>query len=126
VRRLVILLALVGVLVHAHLVVRHNTTMVAAQGQMAGLLADLGVICHGGGTSRLAATEQPGLPQPASTEGDCPLCSGLAIAAVVLPEIVTARHVPDSTAARVAVVGREISVRLAAVRPPSCGPPTLV
>jgi hypothetical protein len=126
VRRFTFCLALVGVLLHAVLIARHNTIMLTAHLQVQGLLADLGVICHGSGTKQLPLSDRSSLPLPSPNDSECPLCSGLALATLDLPHVATAPQVPDTAAARVAIVGRDISVRLAAVRPPSCGPPDFV
>ncbi|MEQ1711391.1 MAG: DUF2946 family protein [Hyphomicrobium sp.] len=116
-----------GVLLHAGLVVRHNAMVLSAQLEHGALVAALGVICHGnGGTSEIASGEAPGLPQPEQDRGSCPLCAGLAPVAAVLTDTDLVCHVPDAASSRMAVVGEIIRQRLAAVRPPTRGPPALV
>lgn len=88
-RGLIGIVAMLGVLLHAAILVRHHGLMLNAQLQYQGLSADLKVICHGSVTPD--ETELPNLPRPASTDYDCPVCSGLvgafALAAVELGTI---------------------------------------
>lgn len=126
-RRWTSLVALIGVLVHAGLVVRHNAMVLSAKLEHGALVATLGFICHGnGGTAELPAGEVPSLPQPEQDRSSCPLCAGLAPVAAVLTDTDLVCHVPDAASSRMAVVGEIIRQRLAAVRPPTRGPPALV
>lgn len=126
-RRWTALVAMIGVLLHAGLIVRHNAFVLSAKLEHGALVAALGVICHGnGGTTELPAGEIPSLPQPEQDRGSCPLCAGLAPLAAVLSVTSLVCHVPDAASSRMAIVGEIIRQRLAAVRPPSRGPPALV
>jgi len=84
-RRTISLVAMLAVLLHAAVVMRHTLTMSApkAGGEQA-LLADLGVICHL--DTEAAAAPVSALPPGAPEHGDaakCPTCLGL-VAAFVL------------------------------------------
>ena len=126
-RRWTSLVALIGVLLHAGLVVRHNTMVLASKLEHGSLVAALGFICHGnGGTTELSANEVPALPEPDQDRGSCPLCAGLTPAVAVLNDAGLGCHVPDAASSRMAVLGEVIRQRLAYVRPPSRGPPALV
>lgn len=126
-RRWTAMVALFGVLLHAGLIVRHNAMALTAKFEHGALVAALGVICHGnGGTAELPAGEVPSLPQPEQERSSCPLCAGLAPVAAVLTDTDFVCHVPDAASSRMAVVGEIIRQRLAAVRPPTRGPPALV
>ena len=129
-RKLVGLVAIFGVLLHAGLIVRHSTSMIAAQIQHTELAAALGVICHGGGSAvALPASEIPNIPSelPASGGGtqDCPLCMGFGMASAVLPDRIAVRNLPVASSARQEIVAIIIARRMAAVRPPSTGPPSI-
>jgi Protein of unknown function (DUF2946) len=123
-RRWISLVAMFGVLLHAGLVVRHNAVMLNANLQQQELVAALGVICHGnGGTTQLAASDVPHVPQPSDSQSDCPICSGMVSAAALLPAMNFATLAHNRKSVRLTVVGREFAVRLVAVCPPSRGPP---
>jgi hypothetical protein len=125
-RFIVSLLALLGVLLHAGLLVRHSTMMLNAKLLNQELAAALGVICHSDGTtSRLPASDLPALPEPPGNQGDCPLCMGL-MAVAVLPSNDLPSFAPDLASARIAVVSEVIAPRLSAVCPPARGPPRIV
>jgi hypothetical protein len=123
-RRWISFVAMFGVLLHAGFIVRHNAVMLSANLQQQELVAALGVICHGnGGTAQLAASDVPHVPQPSDSQSGCPICSGMVSAVALLPAMNFATLAHNSKSVRLAVVGREIAVRLVAVCPPSRGPP---
>lgn len=122
-----VLVALIGVLLHAGLIVRHNAMALSAKLDHAALATLFGFICHGnGGVSRLPASEQPALPEQEQDRGSCPICAGMAPAFAVLTDMLLPCQAHDTVSFRMAVVGKIIHVRLAAVCPPSCGPPAFV
>lgn len=126
-RRWIALVALVGVFLHAGLVVRHNAMVLSAKLEHSALVGALGMICHGNGSlAALPASEQPAMPEPEQDRGSCPMCAGLAPAVAVLSENPLAIHVPDAAFSRMAVVGEIIRLRLADVRPPTRGPPAVI
>lgn len=125
-RRWIGMLAVLGVLLHAGALVRHNATMLGATLQANALLADLAVICHGTGTQDLAKTASLPDAPPADPQSSCPLCSGLT------PAFALASPLPTQIATiRVAspAVYMALDARVAAdVRtgpPPARGPPAL-
>jgi hypothetical protein len=75
-------LALIGVLLHAGAVARHNGIMLGYALQSDALAADLGVICHGGANT--PGSELPAAPAPSSPQTSCPICMGLAPVAALL------------------------------------------
>jgi hypothetical protein len=82
-RRLIGIVALLGVLVHAGALVRHNGMMLGALLQYQGLVADLTAMCHGSGTP--ADADLPFLPRPTGAEFGCPICSGVVAAFALAP-----------------------------------------
>ena len=126
-RRWISFVALLGVLLHAGLLVRHNAVMLNAKLLHSEIAATLGVICHTDGTTaRLPVSQIPDVPAQSEGLGDCPICAGLASVAAIVPSLVADITAPDFSSARVAVVGEAIALRLAAVRPPTRGPPRTV
>ena len=88
-RRWISVLALLGVLLHAGAIVRHNAVMTGATFQYQALLTGLAQICHGSGTGdALVAAELPYVPRPSDAQNGCPICSGLSAAvALIAPEL---------------------------------------
>lgn len=126
-RRWTALVALLGVLLNAGLIARHNAMVLTAKLEHGALVTALGVICHGnGGTTNMADAERPALPEPEQDRGSCPLCAGFSPAVAVLSDAAIGCHVPDGASARMAVVGEVIRLRLPACRPPSRDPPSIV
>lgn len=126
-RRLISLVAMLGVLLHAGLIVRHSTIMLSAKLLHNDLVSALGVICHSDGTIKeVPASELPAVPAPSDTQSDCPICMGMIAAAAVLPSTTAMRHPADRASERVAVVGEAIAPRLAATWPPPRGPPIAI
>lgn len=122
-RRLIGIVALLGVLMHAGALVRHNGTMLNALLQYQGLVAALTAMCHGSGSA--ADVDLPYLPKPSGVEFGCPVCSCLvaafALAAPEPAEIVRAPQHPLNPPERLA--GTTGSHRLGL--PPARGPPAL-
>ena len=128
------LLAVIGVLLHAGLLARHNGSVLAAQRAQAelatSLTVSLSVICHGGGgTAQLPQADISRLPDaplnaPSNT-GDCPLCMGLGVIAAVLPTPHVMLGQTDKASIVLALVGQAIHYRRAMVCPPPRGPPVL-
>jgi hypothetical protein len=134
-RRLVSLLAVFGVLMHAGLVVRHSAIMLKASLVQADAVRTVGHICHTDGAAtalvsskvdQQADSDAVGNSEPTGGQTDCPICDGAIAKAVVLPMCVVSIHAPDMASARVAVVGETVALRLAAAWPPSRGPPTAI
>ena len=122
-RRLIGILALLGVLMHAGALVRHNGLMLSALLQYQAIVADLTAVCHGSGAA--ADSELPYLPRPTGAEFGCPICSGL-VAAFVLPSaepVAFARPLLDSQEPPPGHFERPGIERLGL--PPVRGPPAL-
>ena len=79
-RRMISFVVLLGVLLHAHAIVRHNGVMLDAHLQRATLIADLLVICHPSGAGAIDAASLPDIPRPSDAQNNCPICSGLGTA----------------------------------------------
>lgn len=126
-RKLIGLLAVLGVLMHASLIVRHSSIMLSAKLAHSDLLSALGEICHGGGgVASSPDSDLPTVPSPGGAISDCPLCMGLGSAVVVLPGYSGVAHVPDAISARQEIVAEIAARRMAAHLPPSTGPPMIV
>lgn len=83
IRRIAAVLATIGVLLHAGVIVRHNSMMVAADYERAA--AVLGVICHDGRDGD-DVSGAPSSPQdPSGKPLRCPICLGFT-AAAILPD----------------------------------------
>lgn len=88
-RRIASFVVLLGVLLHAHAIVRHNGVMLDAHLQRAALITDLLVICHPSGTGSIDTASLPDIPRPTDAQNNCPLCSGLGpIIALPPPDLV--------------------------------------
>lgn len=124
-RRLMSFVVLLGVLLHAQALVRHNSVMLDAHLKRASLIADLLVICHPSGTGTIDAASLPDVPRPTDAENDCPLCSGLGPAVALLPPDLTPTYIAFLPAHPIPlpVVGRPELLR--AFIPPATGPPLL-
>jgi len=119
-------LAIIGIILHAGLIVRHNAAMLGSHLQLASLTADLAEICHGaGGPSAADQHQLPKMPSPGSDLGSCPMCTGCISAVAILPTPYSIARVPHRTVIRMEVVGETIAQRLARLRPPSRAPPLL-
>lgn len=96
-RRVVALLAFVGVLVHSAAIVRHHGIMTAraSEAALVAMLTDLGVICHtetsqerSSSTATSSTATGDGSSSPSNNAQSCPICSGLASAFLLSPPIV--------------------------------------
>ena len=113
-------LAVLAVLMHAGLTVRHAVHV--ARVATAGIIF---VICHGDGT---APAQARGLMQrdgSGSQAGSCPICDGVIGGAVMLPPPTAAMGVPLQVAAA-AKPSRPMRTQIARseMPPPGRGPPT--
>jgi Protein of unknown function (DUF2946) len=126
-RKFVGLLAIFGVLLHAGLIVRHNSSMVASQLDVSPSFASF--ICHGDGSETQFKTDVGSVPgeERDSRDGTCPLCAGFGSAVAVLAQPSSIGHIHRATKSlRVAVVAEVVARRMAGDRPPTRGPPILV
>jgi len=124
-RAWVAIAAMIGVLFHASVVVRHATMVLSGVAQHFALLADLGVICRSaGGSTALLPSDTPELPAPPPYD-DCPVCSGLAQVNVVLPTALPEIDAPLAGRAKSAVATEKNVLNPIPVCPPSTGPPVV-
>lgn len=122
-RRLIGIVALLSVLLHAVAIARHNGLMLSALLQHQGLVADLKAICHGAGTP--IKTELPYIPGPAGVDYDCPVCSGLvnAFALAATEQSAVPRPLPEVQ--DLSGLRRVIPRAERQALPPARGPPAL-
>jgi hypothetical protein len=124
-RRLISFVVLLGMLLHAHALVRHNGVMLDAHLQRATLIADLLVICHPSGTGTIDAANLPDIPRPTDAQYNCPICSHLGTV-VALP---AHSPVPTSMAfhsvARSPLPAARGTELLRTFIPPARGPPSI-
>jgi hypothetical protein len=115
-RRVVSGLVVLGVLLHAAALARHNGTM---------LIVDLMAICHPSGNGTIDKASLPDVPVPTDAQHNCPVCSGLTLAVVLVPPDLTPHFVAfDTPRPRPAIVAARPLLPLA-VLPPTRGPPSL-
>jgi hypothetical protein len=125
-RRWISLLAVVGVLLHAGALVRHNAAMAGAHLQHQALVADLQVICHSGGPGAAEPADIPYVPRPFDAEKGCPLCSGVASAfALIGPAPVFSGVELCSKAFEPPVFVAAVPVAPTRLLPPARGPPDM-
>ena len=121
------IVATMGVLLHAGLLVRHSLAMADAARQYHAIVADLGTLCQAApGEARIAASDLPQVPQPSGAM-DCPICAGLVAAfALAAPQPATL-SVPTAVAMQLPGVGAAAArPPLRTAHPPARGPPTRV
>jgi hypothetical protein len=118
-------LAILGVLLHAGALVRHNARMLDAALDYTTLASGLAQFCHGGASASPVPSELPFLPKPSDAQNACPICSGLGFAfALAGPE-------PDllRSALQMAAPFLDVAVCFPVARrvlcPPARGPPLL-
>ena len=123
-RRWISVLALLGVLLHAGAIVRHNAAMTGANLQYQALVTGLSQLCHSVTSGKvLAAAELPFVPKPTDAQNGCPICSGLSPAvALAAPELEVA-FVPAPVAIAFHPDAQRTSASAHAVCPPARGPP---
>ena len=113
------LVALLGVLLHAGLLVRHNSSVLAAALQ---LDPAFGVIC-GGASPPDTQGDTPDAPAPSKSGSKCPICMGAAPGAALLDAAAPVCHTPALSASRLAIAADTVTPRTPAAHPPSRAPP---
>jgi hypothetical protein len=118
------IVAVLGVLLHAGMLVRHHGLVLSAHLLEQVLASNLATFCHGGAD---AASRSPGslpdIPKPSDAQSGCPVCSGQAPAfALVAPDYLEA---PARFAAATSWTEPERAnpALRRAVCPPARGPP---
>ena len=125
-RKIVCCLAVLAMVLHAAMLVRHSGAMLAAKTAAAELSASLSsAICHGNGGSGQADSDVLPDPAPSGQSTDCPMCLGQCAAMAVLPDRLAFDRVKHALSIRQEFVSFLIRTRMAEVRPPSTGPPSL-
>jgi hypothetical protein len=121
------IVATLGVLLHAGVLVRHSLAMSDAARQYHSILADLGSLCRASTPEgRIAASDLPQVPRPSGAR-DCPVCTGLVAAFALAGPQPAALTVPTSTAMLHLGCARVTAARPLprTVHPPARGPPPL-
>jgi hypothetical protein len=124
IRKLLSLLAMVGVLFHAGLVVRHSSLMAGVTIERAVLAGAFGVICHGNPSAGESFDAQsPATQDPVQKQARCPICLGFASAAAVLPELPACHIERYATTAIAQAAVEAVAPASHALWPPGRGPP---
>jgi hypothetical protein len=123
-RRLVSLLAIIGMLLHAGLFVRHNAMMLGVALDRAAFVDAFDEICLG--KSNSPATSDAGHPQnKGDPQAHCPDCLGFAGAVALLPTISVNYDASYSIASDVLFSSQVISTDGLLLWPPGRAPPLL-
>ena len=120
--RIISLLAVIGVLLHAGLLVRHNGVMLDAAMDRIALAFAGGIICHGGEDAQPGS----GLPSPSGKLPNCPVCVSVAASVAILPPLVILLGKSQTSSLHTAVVDQQIDRRADDIRPPSRAPPRVI
>ena len=121
--RIISLVAVVGVLLHAGLLVRHNGIMLDAAFDRLALSFAGGVICHGDGSGIQPAS---GMPAHSGEMANCPVCVGAMAGAAILPPLVMLPGNGLASILHTAEADQHIGHHPGDVRPPSRAPPANV
>lgn len=126
-RRFINLVALIGVLVHAGMIVRHHQVMLDAHLERQDLVNALGVICHGSGQATAPFdAELPSVPLPSDNQNkQCPLCAGMVPAIALAAAVECGVPLKFRIAAPQIVRYQARPIAIIGVRPPTRGPPVL-
>lgn len=124
-RRWISILAVLGVLLHAGAIVRHNAAMAAASLQYQALVAGLSQICHSTGSGTLDASEVPYVPRPSDAQNGCPICSGLGQVVALSAPACSVIPLTQAEPAFLPANAQCLADSGHAVCPPARGPPAL-
>jgi hypothetical protein len=113
--------AVLGMVIHAGLMVRHQWLMLAAGLSEAAQALSFSVICHTGGEAPSSGGPQP--QKPIDSGEDCPICVGVVNGIAVLPTVMDLPLAPPRQAARISTVGQCSAQRPPRLVPPARGPP---
>ena len=122
-RKWISVLAVLGVLLHAGVLVRHNAAMAGAALEYQTLLAGLSQICHGGGTGTVDPSELPYVPPPNDAQNGCPICSGVASAVALAAPPIDVALVLAPAASDFSVEIHRPPAAAHHLHPPARGPP---
>jgi hypothetical protein len=121
--RIISLVAVIGVLLHAGLLVRHNGIMLDAAFDRLALSFAGGVICHGDGSGMQPA---PGTPSHSGEMANCQVCVGAMAGAAILPPLAVLPGSGLALPVHAAEADQHIGQHPGDVRPPSRAPPAIV
>ncbi len=116
-------LALLGMLLHAGLVVRHSTMTFDTLLSDAGSFG-IGVMCHR--PDDLPQSTDEGAPTQDGSAASCPLCLTAGAIVAVLPPDFSVGVPTDARSARQEIIAEIAAPRLGPVCPPARGPPLFV
>jgi hypothetical protein len=116
VNRWTVLVALLGMLLHAGLLARHNNVVLAAALQLDPAAS---IIC-----SPSAPQGVPALPGSSKTAAKCPICLGAAPAVAALSADPPVIQAPGFSAPRLTVTAETAAPRPISPLPPSRAPPS--
>ena len=121
-RRSIVWLAVLGMMFHAGLIVRHHVTMLDADFLHSSLAADFQVICHGSGGDPSADNSES--PPVDSQTKQCPLCIGANSIIAQLPGYNERSWLPSTISmVRLAHTQESYASQAIGFWPPSRGPP---
>ncbi len=124
-RKLISILAMLGVLLHTGALVHHNAAVLDAALQYHALLSDLGLRCQGSGGRTSEVADLPQVPGPYDTQSGCPICSGLAPAIALATPWAAEIAAPLETRADQFTAIVSIAELPREALPPARGPPAL-
>lgn len=122
-RRLISLLAIVGVLLHAGIFVRHNAMMLGAALDRAAFADIFSEICRGGPNS--VSPDAPHPQNPGDPESHCPDCLGVG-AAALFPVIFVDHDAVYSIVSDTFISSDVVRPNILVLWPPGRGPPVSV
>jgi hypothetical protein len=123
--RLIRLIAVLGVLLHAGALVRHHGMMLGGHLQHQALLGDLAALCHANGDTASSTAELPWIPAPTEGASSCPVCAGQVSAFAVAAPDLTLLPPRFAVAASWQIPATVHTPQTHAVCPPARGPPAV-
>lgn len=127
-RRVVAILAFVGVLVHSTAIVRHHALMTtqASDAAFVAMLSELGAICHAPALDQWPdAASGGGTSTPMGGSQSCPICSGLASVFLLAPPVVPVLALSLPLGLAYDLKPDQRLTQLKRIRPQGRGPPSL-
>lgn len=118
------LVAVLGMLVHAGLLVRHNGMMLDAAFDRIALIFAGQIICHDAdGTTKLSEN----LPHhPSGKMPNCPVCMGALAGAAILPPMIAFPAIAMPRARPMAIAAQRLAMGTRGIRPPTRAPPETI
>jgi hypothetical protein len=119
--RLASFVALLGVLLHAGLTVRHNYSMLA-EALHQEQAVPFGVMCNVP-VEQQADAQTPNQPNPSKSASKCPICLGAAPGVALTSADTPAIHAPALYTPRLVMTASTVTLRTIVALPPSRAPP---